>query len=188
MKINSWDAIIPSKSKVEDGQMKKVLKVIVIIAAVYIAFLIIVNIFLAFQVNRSMEWDLQETFSAEDKEYFGNISMYPDAVPYMERYAKKGWRDTEYRIETIRFGNKEKLFEALPNCEEGVSLVLEQVKPEKTKDLGKSDVSEYEISILPLKKEEELSDKYIYDSYFRSFYIDVYEDGSVRLILDVSNT
>ena len=167
--------------------MNKVLKGILITAAVFIGFVIIANIFMYVQVYRAMEWSVRDTIPSDRIEYFANISMYPDAVQYAERYGSRGWRDTEYRIETIRFESKEKLFEALPGCEEGVTAALTQDPKPDGKDLKETKVREYKIAVLPLKKEEDLSDKYVYDAYFRSFYIDVYDDGSVRLILDVSS-
>ncbi|MBQ1739687.1 MAG: hypothetical protein II108_05545, partial [Clostridiales bacterium] len=77
--------------------MNKVLKGILITAAVFIGFVIIANIFMYVQVYRAMEWSVRDTIPSDRIEYFANISMYPDAMQYAERYGSRGWRDTEYR-------------------------------------------------------------------------------------------
>lgn len=167
--------------------MKKALKVILIIAAVWIGFIILFNIIFLIQASKAVAWNIREPVSSESKDFLGNVSMYPDAMPYMERYGTRGWQDIEYRVETVRFESMEILAETFPNAKNAITSALEQ-EAKETKDLEDTSVKEYEIN-LPTKKEEELSSKYkdIYDFYFRSFAVDVYEDGSVRLILRVWN-
>ncbi len=139
---------------------------------------------------KSSRWELKTEMTDDKKDLFSNVALLPGLAPCIERYAERGFRDASYMIETYRYENAEKMYEALPEgCREGIDKALEST-PAMAKDISGESVSLYEIRTgLPLIPEDQIDAKYKnkYIGAFKSYYVIGYSDGTYRFAVQIDD-
>lgn len=138
----------------------------------------------------AVKWDVHETMTAEEKDRFSNMALYPALADCLERRADRGMRDAEYLIETYRYGSVEEMCAALPaGCKDSVEMTLEEAVPEIGKDMKGTPVKLYKIMYgLPLLDKNTAPDEYKVYTYnaFHDYYVYEYEDGTYRFAAVIS--
>ena len=100
-----------------------------IFLTIALTFGALVFMFIRNYVN-AFKWSVHKTMTAEEKDSFSNMALYPELADCLERCADRGMRDAEYLIETYRYNSVEEMCEALPDgCRDTVERTLEEVEP-----------------------------------------------------------
>ena len=142
--------------------------------------------------QRQMTWSVHELTVAEDKADRACRALMPGIADILERYGRRGFRDSEDMLESHTFESLDDLISALPDgCEDSVRKTMKDAEPKQSKDITGQSVNLYEIMYqLPQATKEELGKKYEYYYYgvHIDYYILEYEDGSYRFAVRVANT
>ena len=173
--------------------MKNSVRIIVIIAATCLLLVIGVFVLLAIQLSNALNWSVHNEPGPSDLERLSTVALMPDLYGSIEVYADRGWRDTEYMVETFSYDSLEKLYENLPDgCSYAISYSVDNnfYDPESVQDVYGNEVTAYVLDSdnLPLIDEDTPGLKYNVLGYFRNYYLFEYPDGTYRFAAILQNT
>ena len=146
--------------------------------------------FFVISLENLTKWEVQEPMTAEQQVELASMGLVPQLADQLERYGKRGLRDTEYIAESFLYDDKDDLIAALPS---GYGAYVDQAleeEGEQSEDIKGTAVTRYNFYELPTATEEELGKKYEYYFYgtFHHYYILEYEDGTYRFAIETDNT
>jgi len=164
-----------------------------IILGVCISLILVYIVMFMIQINNSLKWDVNIEITAEQRDRYSNIALMPAIADIFERTGKRGWRDTEYMVESHLYGSYDELCDAMPDgCREAFdySIKNDLVDEGLVRDLNGDPVKAYSLEpgYLPLIDEKDADSKYSVYSYWRYFYLLEYPDGTWRFATDLQNT
>lgn len=136
------------------------------------------------------KWQVHEPMTTEQQVELASMGLVPQLADQLERYGKRGLRDTEYIAESFLYDDKDDLIAALPA---GYGVYVDQAfegEGKQSEDIKGTAVTRYNFYELPTATEEELGKKYEYYFYgaFHHYYILEYEDGTYRFAIETDNT
>ena len=141
--------------------------------------------------QRQMTWSVHELTATEDKADRACRALMPGIAHILERYGRRGFRDSEDMLESRTFESLDDLISALPDgCEDSVRKTMKDAEPKQSKDITGKSVTMYGVMYqLPLAEKEDLDKKYEYYFYGVriSHYILEYEDGTYRFAVSIAN-
>lgn len=156
---------------------------IVMLSAAVIGFFVI-------SFENLTKWEVHEPMTGEKQVELASMGLVPQLADQLERYGKRGLRDTEYMAESFLYDDKDDLIASLPS---GYGAYVDQAlekEGEQSEDIKGTAVTRYNFYELPTATEEELGKKYEYYFYgtFHHYYILEYEDGTYRFAIETDNT
>ena len=167
--------------------MKKGL--IIVFSIILANILMIGTFYLHFQ--RQMTWTVREFTTNEEKADYACRALMPGIADILERYGRRGMRDSEDMLESRAFTSLDEMIESLPKgCEDAVRNTMKDAEPKQSKDITGKSVTMYGVMYqLPMAKREDLDKKYEYYFYgvHMSHYILEYEDGTYRFAVSIAN-
>ena len=141
--------------------------------------------------RRQMTWTVKEFTTAESREDYACRALMPGIADTLERYGRRGMRDSEDMLESRSFGSLDEMIKALPEgFEDAIKKTVKEAKPEQSKDITGKNVTMYGVMYqLPMASKEDLDKKYEYYFYGvrMSHYILQYEDGTYRFAISIAN-
>ena len=141
--------------------------------------------------RRQMTWTVKEFTTAESREDYARRALMPGIADILERYGRRGMRDSEDMLESRAFSSLDEMIEALPKgCEDAVRKTIKNAEPKESKDITGKSVTMYGVMYqLPQAKRGDLDNKYEYYFYGvrMSHYILEYEDGTYRFAVSIAN-
>ena len=160
-----------------------------IFATISLLFGALIFMFIRSYVN-AFKWSVHKTMTMEEKEDYSNRALFPELAGSLERYGKRGMRDSEYMIETYRYDSLEEMYEDLPaGCEDAIEYTIENIEPTVSEDISGTAITCYQIGyVLPIRDKDTISEEYEVYTYnaFHDYYVYKYEDGTYRFAAKIS--
>ena len=162
---------------------------IIAISIILVHILIYGTFYLHFR--RQMTWTVKEFTTSESREDYACRALMPGIADILERYGRRGLRDSEDMLESRAFNSLDELVKALPKgFEDAIRKTVKDAKPVQSKDITGKSVTMYGVMYqLPMAGKEDLDKKYEYYFYGvrMSHYILEYEDGTYRFAVSIAN-